>query len=142
MYNTAFARNAYGETDRTQSAPRRTEYRVFAQVTHRLARAAEGGPRAFPRLAEALHENLGLWNVLAIDLADPRNALPQGLRAELLSLAVFTVRHTACVLERKGDPHVLIDINSAIMRGLRGEGVASAARAAPRPGAGAPQCPA
>lgn len=121
MYNAAVARNAYGETDRTQSQPRRAEYRVLAQATHRLSRAAEGGGAAFPRLAEALHENLLVWNVLAVDLARPGNALPEALRAGLLSLAVFVVRHTERVLAREADPGILVEINTAVMRGLRGE---------------------
>jgi flagellar protein FlaF len=121
MYNAVFARNAYGETDRTQSAPRQIEYRVFAGITGRIARAATEGPAGFGVLAEALHDNRRLWNTLAVDLVHSGNGLPEVLRARLLSLAAFIHRQTAKILDGRIGPAgsaVLVDINTAVMRGL------------------------
>lgn len=110
---------------RTYSAPelpvrteRDTEYAVFARITGRLRRAAGLGRDGFPQMVEALNENLRLWTLLASDVADPENALPAPLRAQLFYLADFTMRHTGQVLARKAGPEALIDINTALMRGL------------------------
>ena len=56
-----------------------------------------------------------------MDVAEPTNLLPQPLRAQIFYLAEFTMHHSAKVL--KGDASVapLIDINTAVMRGLRGD---------------------
>jgi flagellar protein FlaF len=136
MSHASFARSAYGETDRSGLRPRAAEYRLFARITHRLAdaaRAAAGAaPDHFPRLAAAIADNLRLWNALAVDLARPGNALPEALRARLLSLAIFQVRHSAAVLEGRAAAGALVDINAAIMRGLRdGAGAGPAPAGAP-----------
>ncbi|TCP61198.1 flagellar protein FlaF [Rhodovulum bhavnagarense] len=98
--------------------PRATEYAAFAQITARMTRAQSGGPDGFPELAAALHENRKLWRLLALDVADTRNALPNDLRARLFFLYEFTDQHSSKVLERRADAAPLIEINTAIMRGL------------------------
>ncbi|MGF1500259.1 MAG: flagellar biosynthesis regulator FlaF [Paracoccaceae bacterium] len=112
--------NAYGAATRALATPRSVEYQVFSQVTGQLSQALRDG-RPFGELADALHQNLKLWTVLALDLMQPENALPEDLRAKLVSLAAFTRTHTEKVLRRDADAQVLVDINTAIMRGLRGE---------------------
>jgi flagellar biosynthesis activator protein FlaF len=101
----------------TQSA----EYEVFARITRRLHTAAEVGNHDFAALVAALHDNRRLWTILAAEVADEANALPRALRAQIFYLAEFTARHTARVLSREAGPEVLIEINTAIMRGLRGQ---------------------
>lgn len=68
----------------------------------------------------AVHRNNELWTLLATDLADPGNALPEATKAGLLSLAAFSLRHGHAVLAGEGATDVLIDINMAILKGLRG----------------------
>lgn len=121
MQNTAFARSAYTEAGRDESTPRRTEYHAFARITHRLTTAHAEGPLGFPRLAAAVTENMRLWAILAEDLTLEGNGLPDSLRAGLLSLAIFTARHSDAVLAGRSDVQALIDVNTAVMRGLRGE---------------------
>ena len=126
MLSTAFARSAYTEADRAQDAPRRTEYQAFARITRRLsdaiaAREDGAGKAGLAPLAAAAVENLRLWTLLAADLAQPGNGLPEGLRGQLLSLAAFTAGQTEKLLAGEADGRVLVDINTAIMRGLRGE---------------------
>lgn len=70
----------------------------------------------------ALHENRRLWRVLAVDVADKGNALPQSLRAQLFYLNEFVGQHSSKVLQRKASADPLVDINMAMMRGLGGEG--------------------
>jgi flagellar protein FlaF len=114
------AQNVYGAATRAMGTPRSVEYQVFSQVTGQLNRAPRAG-RPFGELAEALHENLRLWTVIAVDVTQPENALPVPLRGQLASLAKFIRQHTRMVLRREAEAGVLIEINTAVMRGLRGQ---------------------
>lgn len=111
--------HGYGAANRAIGTPRTIEYELFSHVTGRLSRADRDGD--FPALAVALHENLQLWTALVVDLADPENGLPLGLKGQLMGLADFTRAHTRKVLARDGEAEVLVAINTAIMRGLRGQ---------------------
>jgi flagellar protein FlaF len=121
----ALALAAYGKPTNAHKTPRAIEYDLFAQITSRLRTAIAGGKLAFPALAAALTENRRLWTELALDLASDDNALPTALRAQLLGLAQFSLSHTESVLRGKDDAEVLVEINLAIMRGLKGQGGAA-----------------
>ncbi|WP_425071563.1 flagellar biosynthesis regulator FlaF [Sagittula sp. S175] len=114
------ALRAYAQNARTTQTPRGTEYELIARVTHRIKAAAEGGPMAYPKLVEALSDNQRLWTMLAIDVADERNALPQDLRARIFYLAEFVQQQTSKVLTRKGRITPLLEINAAVLKGLGG----------------------
>ncbi|PKP85056.1 MAG: flagellar biosynthesis regulator FlhF [Alphaproteobacteria bacterium HGW-Alphaproteobacteria-2] len=101
-------------------SPRTAEYDAFARVTARLGSAAEAGPSGFARLVAALHANRRLWALVASEVADPRNALPAELRAGLFYLAEFTEVHSRRVLAREADAAALVEVNTAVMRGLAG----------------------
>lgn len=120
MTNLAAARNGYASASAPTRSERSIEYDVLAQITRRLKTAAEKGPGGFSSLASALHDNKRLWNVFALDVSDPNNKLPDTLRARLFYLAEFTHAHTSAVLQRRAQVEPLIDINMAILRGLRG----------------------
>ncbi|MEO0819220.1 MAG: flagellar biosynthesis regulator FlaF [Pseudomonadota bacterium] len=111
---------AYGAASRALGTPRSIEHDLFSEITGRLSRAAGPGG-SFSDLASALNDNMALWRTLALDLTAPDNALPEALRAQLLSLATFVERHTALVIARKASADPIIEINTAIMRGLRGQ---------------------
>lgn len=120
------AQSLYAQA-RALKSPRDLEYEVFARITGQLRRAlAARGPGALPARAAALHENRRLWTALALDLAQPGNALPQGLRARLAWLAAYAVQAGETVLQPGTDPDAalesLIEINTLVMRGLRPEG--------------------
>ena len=70
-------------------------------------------------LVTAIHENRRLWTILAGDVADDGNTLPEQLRAQIFYLAEFTGQHSAKVLSGKAGVEILIEINMAVMRGLR-----------------------
>lgn len=116
----AQAQRGYAQHARTTQTPRSTEYELIARVTHRIKAAAEAGPRAYPRLVEALSDNHRLWTTLAVDVADADNGLPQELRARIFYLAEFVQQHTSKVLARKARIGPLLEINAAILRGLSG----------------------
>jgi flagellar biosynthesis activator protein FlaF len=106
---------------------RGSEYAIFARVTHRLSAVDESDRSAYSALAQAVSENSRLWGALADDLMHDDNMLPVELRARLVSIAEFVRRHSHAVLSGRDSVRPLIDINTAIMRGLRGVGVEEAA---------------
>lgn len=120
------ARSGYASAAAPIRTERGSEYAIFAQVTHRLKDIDETDKTAFPRVAEAVTDNQRLWGTLAEDLMLETNALPVNLRAQLISLAEFSRRHGMQVLSGKAKLQPLIDINTAIMRGLRGDVEAAA----------------
>lgn|GEM_PF-174357 len=126
------ARTAYAAAAAPARSARSIEYAVFARITRALALAGEGAG-GFPALAAALHDNLRLWGAIAADVAEPGNGLPAGLRAGLFRLAAFTRQHSSAVLAGRAGAEVLVEINTAVMRGLRG----SAADAGPGADTGA-----
>ena len=117
MNATLQAQTAYGAQTGATRTQRAVEYDTFARVTYRLKSAAETltSPSA---LAGAIHDNRRLWTILAADVADAANPLPKELRARIVYLAEFTRQHSGKVLRDGADMAPLIEINTAIMRGL------------------------
>ncbi len=115
------ARSAYARPDVATRTPRMVEYDLIARITQRLSATWAKRRGDFPAFALALSDNQRLWSTLAADVAEPSNGLPAALRAQLFYLYQFTVEHSRTVLDDKGSIEVLIDINTAVMRGLRGE---------------------
>lgn len=115
------AKTAYAVPGGPTRTERATEYALFAEITRKIRNAAEA-PQDFAALAEALHENRKLWTTLASDVAEPDNRLPATLRARIYYLAEFTAHHSSGVLAGKHGPEALIEVNTAIMRGLRQQG--------------------
>ena len=118
----SLAQRAYGETASPTRTARGTEYDVMARVTHRLIASAKKGRRGFADLSHAIHDNRQMWTILAADVADQANPLPQDLRAKIFYLAEFTQVHSRKVLRREATVAPLIEVNSAVMRGLRQDG--------------------
>jgi len=114
------AQSAYGQSRATVRSPRRIEYDAFAKVTSNIRAASDRGRLGFAELAEALHQNRQLWWIMASDVADQANALPDELRAQIFYLAEFTDQHTTKVLRNRDKADPLIEINTMIMRGLQG----------------------
>lgn len=116
------ARQAYAPAQAPCRTDRSTEHLVFSRITSALLKADQASPPDFPRLVAALHENRRLWTILAADVADDGNSLPRQLRAQIFYLAEFTDLHTDRVLRGEATAAALIDINTAMMRGLSGQG--------------------
>jgi len=120
---TSLAQRAYAPTAAPTRSARSIEYDVVARITYRLKRAIEG--RKLPALLEALDENRKLWRTLAIDVADKDNALPDQLRAQVFYLYEFTDHHTHKVIRERASAVPLLEVNTAILRGLKNEGTLS-----------------
>jgi flagellar protein FlaF len=120
---TARAQNAYAPASPATHTPRDAEYHAFAHVTGLLSVARDTPRDAIgytARLAEALHENVRLWMALGADVASDENQLPKPLRVQILGLANFARTHMLRVLAGEETVDPLIDVNMAIMKGLRG----------------------
>jgi flagellar protein FlaF len=127
MTPNAEARSGYAGAAQPIRSARAAEYAAFARVTHRMSAVDEADKADFPRLAAAVTDNQRLWGTLVEDLMSPGNALPAALRGQLAGLGEFVRRHGLLVLAGKASAAPLVDINAAIMRGLRGDGGAAAA---------------
>ncbi len=119
------ARTAYANSAAPIKTFRSAEYDAFTQITSRMKSAIQKGKRGFTDLANALYDNNRLWVLLASDVADKENGLPQSLRAQVFYLAEFTLQHAPKVLRGTETADILVEINTSIMRGLRQSEVAA-----------------
>ena len=113
----------YAENAVSTRSDRRAEYEIIGKVTQQLRDRAIDRKSNFSALAEALHINQKLWTALVVDIADPKNPLPDDLKARIIYLAEFTAHHTRRVLREKASVLPLLEINMAVLRGLKTEGV-------------------
>lgn len=130
MPSSSLAANAYAQHSASISSPRGIEYKAFQRVTAQLSAALEEGQPLY-KLMEALHLNNRLWSILATDLASDKNELPTELRAQLFGLAEFSRKTGLKAMGGKADPRDLIEINNAVMAGLREAAKAADADEAP-----------
>lgn len=113
---------AYAQREAPTRSLRSVEYDLLAQATRRLRSAWANRDADFPGLVRAVADNQQVWCALASDVALPGNSLPATLKARLFYLYEFTLHHSRAVLDNRASVEVLADINTAVMRGLRGEG--------------------
>lgn len=118
----ALAQRAYAQTAAPTRTPRDTEYEAISKITRSLKAAAARQKSDFGAFVQALHENRRLWTVLASGVTDSDNALPNDLRARIFYLAEFTEQHSSQVLGNKASVEPLLEINMAVLRGLRQTG--------------------
>jgi flagellar protein FlaF len=114
------ARTAYN-SDAAVRTDRGLEYDVFARITAALRKATATAAENFAAFAKALDDNRRLWTIIAGDVAGAGNGLPRQLRAQVFYLAEFTITQTSRVLRGEASADVLIEINTMMMRGLRGQ---------------------
>ncbi|MEM8569720.1 MAG: flagellar biosynthesis regulator FlaF [Pseudomonadota bacterium] len=126
MTNSNDAIGGYAASSTPVRTDRGAEYAAFARVTSSLKAVDETDSTSYPAMAEAVYDNQRLWSLLARDLREDGNSLPIDLRAQLLSLAEFVNKHSRAVVRGKDNLEPLIDINTSIMRGLRGSSEAVA----------------
>ena len=121
---------AYKRTISDTEGPRQIERRVLAETTARLEQFLDfhRSERMIGKLSilanglrEAIWANQQIWSAFKYDLAAEHNSLPPGLRATLISLAIWVENHSAQVMKGNEELSPLIDINRTIIRGLSGE---------------------
>ncbi|MEE4452369.1 flagellar biosynthesis regulator FlaF [Novosphingobium resinovorum] len=126
---------AYARAQRVAATPRSTEYRLMSEITGEMIAARDAG-LAGARLAPALHRNRQVWAAFRNLCADPANALPEELRAGIISLGLWVERHTSLVITGRDSIDELISVNRTVMGGLMNEngGAAPAPATAAIPG--------
>lgn len=117
----AAAQAAYSRPDPNVLSPRAAEYDLLGRVTHRLSDGWRKREADLAGLLVAVDDNERVWSTLAHEVADPANALPSDLRAKLFYLYEFTRHHGQLVRHGKASAEILVEINMAVMRGLRGQ---------------------
>lgn len=108
---------AYERAQNTTQSPKQVEYRLFGQVTGALIDAKDGGERD-KVFFEAIDWNRRLWSTLSTDCGARGNKLPDQLRAQIVSLAIWVGKYSSKVALGRGDIQDLIDVNKTIMEGL------------------------
>jgi flagellar protein FlaF len=96
---------------------RRRERDAFDQVIGMLVTAQEKGAGSREGV-EAVYALRKLWTVLMEDLASNDNALPDGLRANLISIGIWMLREAAA-MGKEPDFEAMIAINTMIRDGLK-----------------------
>jgi len=112
---------AYAKVSRNVLGPRTVEQKAFQRVTGLLQAMEDEVDVSTVRLAEAIHTNSQLWTILATDAASEANGLPPALRAQIISLAVYSQKTGRAILRKEGQLDDLIQINRAMMAGLDGD---------------------
>jgi flagellar biosynthesis activator protein FlaF len=114
MPNTMHAIEAYRATAQFRSQ-REQEADVFRQATAGLKAARNG---SVIQQVRVLADNRRLWTTVSDLMRDPNNALPQPLRAAILSVGLTVHREMD---QESPDFDFLIAINESIAAGLAGQ---------------------
>lgn len=100
-------------------AARSREAELFDRLIDGLE-AVRGAPPTDRGRIEALRRVQELWRFLIHDLSDDANALPQRLRADLVSIGLWTIKEAdSLIAGRKQDLGPLVEILSIVRGGLR-----------------------
>ncbi|MGS0626128.1 flagellar biosynthesis regulator FlaF [Ralstonia sp. VS2407] len=115
MQMTSRAARAYQASSGHRSL-REQEADVFRRANGALRATRDAGPTARIR---ALADNRRLWGTVFALMRDPHNALPEGLRAQIVSIGLAVQRDME---GETPDWDFLIGINDQIAAGLSGQG--------------------
>lgn len=104
--------------DDDQYQARERERHALDRAVMLLKQAEQRGP-ASRECAEALMFLRNVWTILIEDLAGAENALPESLRASLISIGLWVMRQADEIrLDRSADFRGLIEVNETIRDGL------------------------
>jgi flagellar biosynthesis activator protein FlaF len=104
--------------DDSASEARGRERQALSLGIDRLERV-QGGRFSFEDLVESLLYVRRLWTIFIEDLAHPENALPEKLRADIISIGLWVVKEADRLREEKSnDVMQLIEINRLIRDAL------------------------
>lgn len=120
MNASTLARTAYASKSSPARSALANELDALSRITYQLGNVTR--TKNYAEFVAALHQNRQLWTILAADVADTNNPLPSDLRARIFYLAEFTLHHTSAILAGRTNAATLVDINTAIIRGLRQQG--------------------
>jgi flagellar protein FlaF len=116
----AAARRYTSLSEHTRNA-KDLEYEVILGVTRDLTKQGANQAVDFPRFAKTLNKNERLWIEIGTQVADPNNQLDTNLRARLFYMAEFVTHQTSKVLSGETGVESLVEMNVAVLRGLKGK---------------------
>lgn len=122
MTSAQLAARAYSTHGEFTRGAKDQEYDVILDVTRALSAARDRRGYDFPGFVAALNKNERLWVEIGAQVAAPDNQLPQQLRASLFYMSRFVTHHTSEIMQGSGSVQNLIEMNVAILRGLKGGG--------------------
>jgi flagellar protein FlaF len=115
MYQAAYAEAATEAPAEARSVERTAIARSIAMMT-----AAEAAGADSREAVIAANFTTRLWTLLIDDLASPGNALPDALRAQLISVGLSLLRQVDRVRTGKSQTFKgAIDVSTVILEGLR-----------------------
>src|SRR5262245_22796049 len=98
---------------------RERERQVFERCLELLRAAGEKGPSSRETI-EAVTFCQRVWAAFLEDLASPDNALPEQLRAEIISIGLWVIRETESIrLGKTNDFKPLVEVTEAMRDGLK-----------------------
>ena len=100
-------------------AARERERQIFERCLELFNAAEASGPTSIEAV-EALTFCRRVWAALLEDLASPENALPNELRAEIISIGLWVIRESENIrLGKSTSFQALIEVTSALHEGLK-----------------------
>jgi flagellar protein FlaF len=100
------------------TSARERERSLFDHSIMMLEEARDEGGYAYKGI-EAVQFTSRLWMIIIEDLGDPANALPQELRASLISIGIFILKELELIRQEKStDYDSIIDITKTIRDGI------------------------
>ncbi len=106
----------YAAAQNAAASPREIELRAFRYVNGLLAGAVD-----FAQRVQALHKTSQLWGLLIGDLTLETNALPDALKARLISLGVWAQREAAARMSDEASLEPLMALHRDMIAGLEGQ---------------------
>lgn len=103
----------YRQASRQALPARETEIAAFGAVNRMLEAA-----RDEPDRIRALGKNHDLWSLLVKDLALDGNGLPEPIKAQLLSLGIWSMRYSTMAILKSLPIDPLLEVNRNIAEGL------------------------
>jgi flagellar protein FlaF len=118
---TGLAQKAYQRAMIATAGPRSIEADAFERINGELLCAARRQIQDYPSIVKALSRNLSLWTILAADVAQDANALPDETRTMIWKIAAFVRQRTHFLLQPGAEIEIsaLIDLNAAMIAGLQ-----------------------
>lgn len=110
---------SYAEVRQESGATaRERERQALDHTLDMLMRAERHGTRSHEAV-EAIFVTRNLWSMLVEDLANPENALPEQLRAGLISIGLWVMREAEAIRLGKAQSFQgIIDVTTMIRDGL------------------------
>jgi flagellar protein FlaF len=90
-----------------------SERAAFNMVIRDLENCTPG-----PSRVRALGRNHTLWSILVQDLSLVENRMPEGLKTQLISLGLWSMRYSTLALLKDLELTPLLDVNRNIVSGL------------------------